>query len=528
MTETGATRGPDAPPERQVWRGVCLSLAAVLALALFLRLPRLQLVPHLTDETAEVLWAHEIAFAGARPLTHCDSYNGPAWPYVLAAALRLAGSSSHLPRTLALLLGTATVGLTFALGWQLSAPLASHRERLTAATIAGLGLATNFTHAVIGSRVAWSNNSTPLWTTLTVLALLGAVRRRSGGLLVVSGALGGLALQSHPSVLIVLIALAVWFLLKPSRRQWLGSPWPWLAAAAAIVAYGPVILHNLATDFDTLDQATASRNIAFGEPAVAWAHSALASLLQLGRSLAGGFWLDGPDATWRPVALIYLALGVACVFAAALDRRSAAGRRLPAVVLLAAALGLPLANRNWHGLLEARYLGFAWPLVYACVGVVAARWLSEWRGWRRRVVALGLVVFVAVPAARVLAFDRAALAEQYDNRRLLNAAALAAARHRGGARVFVDPLLKEVPWRAGGHPRRAVEYLLTMDGVPYERAPESEINHYLSQAGSEEYVLFLTQRTYERLAAAHRLTVLDDRSRRGEGRWGLYVHTPGQ
>ena len=495
--------------------------AIVLGLALAMRLPHLQTVPHLTDETGEVLFARAITFEGARPFTHTDAYNGPLWPYLLAIAFRTFGSSAALPRLFALALGMATVAATFALGWVL-APV---NRRAEAALIAGALAATSFTHTLVGSRVAWSNSSTPLWTTLGVLTLLAAVRRRSGPLLVAAGFLGGLALHTHPSVSVFLAALVVWFVSAADRRAWLRSRWPRLAVAGAVLAYGPVIYFNWHEGLQSIREASASANAAQRLTAGGWIVGIGEAIGQLGRSMAGGFALDGPASgmPWLAASTLFVALTFGAAARLAMTGGRQSGRRLPLVVAVTTLVGLPLFNRNWHGFLEARYLAFTLPLLYASFGSVVAASTSPAAGRTRRLAVS--VALIALPALRVMAYEDAALAEQFDNRRLWHMARSASREAEAGAMVMVDIDLKHVAWRAGGHPRRAVEYLLALEGIPFARAPAAKINHFLDQ-GDTPLVLFLAGPTAVELGARYRLAPVDVTPRPGEGAWGLYVAGP--
>ncbi len=501
---------PSLPPAV----AVALAVGVVLLVAAALRVPQLQLVPHLTDETGEVLWAHDIAFQAARPLTHTDAYNGPFWPYLLAVVLRIMGSSAALPRWFALALGLATVAATFALGWQLT----RRENRLSGATLAGLGLAVTFTHALVNSRVAWSNNSTPLWTTLTVITLLSAIRRWSAPRLVGAGLLGGLALNTHPSVSVFLAGVGLWFVLDRRRRGWLRSPGPWLAALAAVMAYSPVLVYNLTHGFATLAEAQASRNFAT-DSGVPWPVGVAGLLAQLGRSLAGGFGLDGVDPSWAAVSWLYVVLAAAGLWLLARHRAGLMGRRLPLVVVTVAVLALPFFNANWHGLLEGRYLGYTWPLIASAVGAVVAEAWPTARRPGRLVLAAGTAAVLLLPAGRLWQHDASALAQAYDNRRLWSMLQAIQSRPTDGE-ILVDENLKATKWRAGGHPRRAVEYLLTMEGLPYDRTEEATMRALL--AGNGTYWLLLAGPTAVALGAEHELQPTDTADRPGEGPWGLY------
>ncbi len=537
---------------RRAWLG----LAAILLLAALLRGIGLQQVPHLTDETSEVLWAWDIAFAGALPLTHTDAYNGPFWAYLLAAALRIFGSSAALPRLFAMALSLATVAATYAIGWQLAPP----RRRPLAAGLAAAMMATAFTPVLVNGRVAWSNASTPLWTSLTLICLLRAARlcrdRRSdrgrsgsgpgskrgsgpGPWLLAAGLLAGLSLQTHPSVLVLLAGAALWWLLDADRRALLRGPWPWAAVAASLVAYGPVIVFNLRDGFQTLSEASASVNWAPGDVAPGPAGS-LAAVAQLGRSVLGGFDLNGPtgDPVWIVASWMWaIGLLVASFLLARsrLESGPEVGRRMPLTLVGLALLGLPLFNRNWQGFLEARYLGYSLPLLFAAAGSllaahrgalesgdmphvgVVARGLP-WRAWLWPV---GITALILLPALRGVWWQRDAYREQYDNRRLWSMLDEAEAAFDQGVAVFVDRELKDVAWRAGGQPRRAVEYLLTLDGIDYDQSPAEEMNHVLGVGA--DIVMFLAGDTAETLREwGQAFDAIDIEPRPGEEDWGLY------
>ncbi len=544
-----------------------LVLAAVLALAVLARWPALQLFPHLTDETGEVLYARAILVEGLRPLVHTDAYNGAFWAYLMAGWLRLlAGSDPVLaPRLLSLVLGLITVLATLLL----AAALAPAGRRPTAALLGGALMATAFTPSLVNSRVAWSNSSTPLWCILSALLLLRAVRVQAAGREAAlswlgAGLLGGLALQSHPSALVFLMGLTLWFLAGGGRWRWLGSAGPWLALLAALVAYSPVLIHNLRDGLKTLEEARASSNWAAG--GAGWTALPAAGL-QLGRSLVGGFGLDGlaePGMTWRLLAgfwagayllaASWLALGRdaadrggdpaapaggGSVSAArsgatpASDPASIAGRGLPLALVVAAALGLPLFNRNWAGFLEARYLGFLLPFLCAAMAAwLAGQAVAEGRstvaggGLRLRTALRTLLtaLLIALPLVLGWLHQRRAMDQQRDNRRLFEMLSEARAAQARGAAIWVDQDLKPVRWPAGGHPRRAVEYLLTMAGLPFEELPPSTLNHRLSEAPAPAPLLFLAGGTAEDLGTwGRRLKALDTAPRPGEEPWGTWT-----
>src|SRR5437879_6176689 len=80
--------------------GLSASILAVLVVALVPRVMALRDVPRFTDETDEVMRGLAIARGEMFPLTNVDSYIGPLWNYLVAAAFLIAGPSSMVPRVL--------------------------------------------------------------------------------------------------------------------------------------------------------------------------------------------------------------------------------------------------------------------------------------------------------------------------------------------------------------------------------------------------------------------------------------------
>lgn len=526
---------------------VFLVILAIFALALILRVPRLLLVPHLTDETVEVLWAHDIAFNGARPLTHADAYYGPLWPYLLAVCLRLVGVGSSLwvPRLFTMGFGLLGVALTFAIG----RTLARRGHGLWTASVAALLLAVNFTHALVLSRVAWENSTSPVWALATALALLGVQRRpESRRRWALAGALAGLTLHTHPSLLVFLVALAVWILI-PKPRAMLATAGPWLALGFAALAYSPMLLFNVLSGGATFGEAGASSNVAGGTGGLlGWPLRAAEMVAQLGRTFWGGWRLaltDGVATHPDPAVLVSGMLGLAVVAgtfwmakravisdigdagSTTVDRtdesRLAHARRLPAIVVATALVGLPLVNRNWSGLLEARYLGYLLP--FACVAIAdGLATLKE----RRRVAALLVTLVLCVaPVWSLWTYERQALAAEFDNSRYLRMLKEDAVDYvssepaqKGERPILVDRDLKDVRWSAGGNPRRVTEFVLTAAGSRYEVATREKINHYLAQHSA--CLLYLSGPTAQALSADYALRPLNNEKRPWEDAWGLY------
>src|SRR5581483_11164168 len=111
-----------------------------------------------------------VAHGTLLPLTNASPYIGPWNTYLTAAAFLVFGSSLAVARGLVLVLGALTVVSTYAL----SRALGGSRPT---ALLAGALLATSGAHVLAGSRVAWSNSTTALYTTVMLLLVVAALRQ---------------------------------------------------------------------------------------------------------------------------------------------------------------------------------------------------------------------------------------------------------------------------------------------------------------------------------------------------------------
>src|SRR5918911_1569949 len=135
-----------------------VSVVGLLALALAARLPGLLLIPRFGDEQLDVLYTMPLYRLQGLPLVAFDPYNGALFSYLLAVMLWVVGPYPWTPRLLSMLLAVATVGLTYWLGRSLGGPIAG--------LVAGGLLLFSAVHILINSHIAWSNATTPFFTTL--------------------------------------------------------------------------------------------------------------------------------------------------------------------------------------------------------------------------------------------------------------------------------------------------------------------------------------------------------------------------
>lgn len=499
-----------------------LSLA-LFAAALAIRLPYLTLIPRLTDETGEVLWALRIARGEILPLTHVDTYNGPLFPYLLAALFHLFGLSIPLPRVFVMIIGALTVVVTYGLARAMAGRLAG--------LVAGGLMATSFAHILINSHVAWSNCTTPFFTTLAALVFYLAVRRESGRLLALSGLLIGLALQTHPSVFLLIPGLALWFLAQERGRTWLRRPAPYVAVLLALLAYSNMIWFNLRGGFASVAEARNPRNAYVELPTpAAYAENLRNLIIQLLKMLSGTF-REGYaplDYLREPPVLIY---GLVLLLALAYTVRR--GRSLPLALLASTALLMPYVNRSYESLHDTRYIAFLLPLAYTAMGILLGDLLRRSRGATPWMALLACLILVGTPLVSLGVYYEDSMASGLSNEKLLHMAILLRDTRDRGGYVFIDKELKRLKLGGGGDPARAMDHLLTLDGTPHTLADLGKMNWFLDHDPDGDFMLILAPKTHAWLAQHYRLVPVElvptaeepDPSTGSGHRYGLYRFT---
>ncbi|MCC7368441.1 MAG: glycosyltransferase family 39 protein [Chloroflexi bacterium] len=443
------------------WTRAELTLVGLVVLAaLALRLPYLWQVPRFTDELQEILWALAIYRGEILPLTAVDSYYGPLWSYLLAGAFfleRLGADVELMPRLMATLLAVAGVGVTYALARE----IASRRVALVAAAL----MATSGGHIIINSHTARSNSVTPLITTLLVWSLMRAVRDGNGRWLVAAGALFGVALQTHLSVITFVPGLALGLLAL--RPRLVLSWWTPAGVLAFVAAYANMLIFNLQTGFWSLVHARAlQQGYTSGRSTdlSAYLTNVDALVESLSRLVSGTI-----DEAGNPAAPLYLLIGVVGVVL--LARR---GAWLPLLFCLSGALVLPYFNPRYGPILSGRYLIPLLPFLYIgvalCTEAVAERLprlSAAQRMLASRVVAAALVLF---PLAPLVLYYREVLGDDRTNEPLYHLNQLLEAEYQPGDLVLVDESLAQEPLTAGGTDLKAIRMLLEADGIPYQVA----------------------------------------------------------
>jgi 4-amino-4-deoxy-L-arabinose transferase-like glycosyltransferase len=460
-----------------------LLVGALVGVAAVVRWIDLWTLPIFTDEGDEIGLALRIVRDGARPLTNDDPYLGPLFNYLLAGLFWIVGPGPWLPRALMLVLGALTVVPTYLLARELSLGAGAGRGRasLSGGIAAGV-LAVNAAHVIVNSHVAWGNCITPLLTTMAGWLLARAarlgdgttgLRGAAGPLLVLACLAFGLALQTHPSVAVLLPGAGLFALWR--RWRWLRTPWPYLGAGALLATQAPTLLHvgrhGLRAWLDAIreKQEMYERDGALGLNEIAERFGQAVHAL----GLALGGLLNDRDTPlpppWHPAVL--LALGLAVLALVWLARRR---QLLVPLVALSGLLLLPLVTGKYAPLVSnARYL---MPLTIVLLAAVAA-WAvrnplpnpssSQGEGRWGLLPLAAVLVLLAGSAVSLVSFSVQAHQDGRTNARLLASLAALEAAYRPGDLVGVDRALYRDWTLTEGRLQRVFESWLDARGMPY-------------------------------------------------------------
>ena len=512
---------PRRPRSLLAWlqtpRGELVLVLALFAFALATRWPYLLRLPHFTDETVEMGWALEIWRGERLPLTASDRYYGPLHAYIVAACFWIFGPSILLPRAIVLVFGALTVALTYFLGRELAGRWAG----LLGAAL----LATAPQHIIVNSHVAWQNSTTPFYTTLCFLLLVRALRllhaeaaqppapdtqhsalstqhsrpwARGGPTLVAAGFAYGLVLNTHPGTIVLAPALAATVLYTVWRRRlWsvFRAPWPYLAPLAGVVAYGPVLYHNLFEEYLAgVVRVQTRRNYAY-EMDPSWAsyrENARDLLFELGRMVSNPMRI--PEQPLHYLTSPYLVLMTA-LWVAGLALLLRRGQALPLFALLSTLLIMPRFNHAYgvngdRYMLTGRYVTFLLPLAFIAVALAALTLAATIlralpRSWRGLPARGPLAVVPAILLPLLVLYPLQPLARYYTHEAAkdpANASFLATIRLINEARgprtpVLIDDYLSKVDLKDGAAAHEILAYLMLLDGIPHEivKDPRTEL-----------------------------------------------------
>jgi len=268
----------------------------------------------------------------------------PLAMFLLAASRALFGVSQLGLRVLPAL----SHALTIILGGLIARRLGGRKT-----AVALTCLAVTLAPIVIGHTGIFQMNAfSHLFWTLAAFVLVLIIDRSRPGLWILLGIVMGLGLLNKIDFLWFGVGLGAALLLTDLRKH-LATPWPYAAAAIALLVFSPFIVWNITHDFAHLE---------FIRNASAGKYSGLARL----------DFLSGQLINLNPINILLWVPGLLFLLF------SREGRRFRALgIIYAAAFVILLANPHS----KAEYLGPAYTMLFAAGGVAFERWAS--RGKRR-------------------------------------------------------------------------------------------------------------------------------------------------
>lgn len=460
------------------------------------RFPYLWTIPQFTDETFDSLKSFSIYQGQQLPLYARESYIGALQNYLEAAAFFLAGGSLYAPRAVVWLLGSFTVVATYLLAREM---LGRPRAWLAAALMATSGV-----HVAGNSHVAYSHSTTPLYVALGMMLLYRAVHRQSGPSLAGAGFACGLALQTHPTVVAFLPGAAAYLLWK--GRALLHGRWPYLTVCAFLIAYSNMIAYNLTSGFGSFG------GNRFSNPST-WdltnpKHEAVIEALL--RLPAGAVDARPDSGSFLGDPLVVAYAGLVIVGFALLGR---VGNPLPWLVTVSVLVIFPFFKADSSALdIPPHYGRFLAPLLPLLVaGLSAGAWpLAVAVGRRLRgpasphrvrhgLILLSATLFLVPPLASLSRYYSQSFEQGRTNDRFFQVLTTVESARTGGETVLLDAGLSREQLGGGGSAARALRYLLTMRGIPYEDwVPEPET---LVGRPDAELLLVLTRQTSRSIGA---------------------------
>jgi 4-amino-4-deoxy-L-arabinose transferase-like glycosyltransferase len=367
--------------------------------AVVVRVQYLSDIPRYADEINEIAPAFDIVRGTSLPLMSGPKHIGAFFDYLLAGAMLLFGRSPQLPRVVVLVAGLATVLVTYGYARSLGG-------RWAGLLAAGM-LAVSAPHVLLSSRVAWSASLTPLLCVGAAWALDRAISHRQPWYLLVTGLLAGLALQAHPSFVVLVPGLLLFGLTRGGHL--LRRPQVYLAGVLFIVGFGNVLVYNWQSSVGGL------RSVSQEYP---------------GGGLGVGVYLQNFLAPWRGLSLtlastvdptlpqtildpfVLFVTGLSAIALLYLARWKSA---LPLFVVVPALLLLPLIHDDFTPLLKARYTMPLVPLTFVAIAVFLVKIAADRTAWVRLTAASAGVLLIGGTLASLIQFESVSLANGCTN-----------------------------------------------------------------------------------------------------------------
>lgn len=344
--------------------------------SLLLRVPYWDVIPASYDELNTTVHGFLIAQGKMLPLVGDDAYAGPFYPYLLAGLFVLGLDNPMIGRVVIMITGVLTIPVTYAWVYALS-------RNKAAAFIAAVLVATNPDLILVNSHIGGASFLVPFFTTLFLYLLTEALRRAHLGWLVLAAVPGGLALQSNPISVLVIVSGLLWILWKTRGHERLGRRWPmWgmVTGLAVCLIYSPVIIYNIATQLDTVSVVQERSYLWEDNPTVYTTGNNLKRLsLQTARQVSG---IVVGSETAR--ALVGIPLVFVLLMVAGLIYTTRYVSALPFIILLPFWLLLPVVSSHYGFLSVGRFTTQLVPVWTAVIGMFLAAGID-----RRQQVARG-------------------------------------------------------------------------------------------------------------------------------------------
>jgi hypothetical protein len=448
-------------------------LLALVGVAGLVRFPYLWSIPQFTDEVLDNLVSLAIARGERFPLQQPpNDYVGALHLYIGAAGFWLFGVATTTPRLVVWLLGAAAVAATYVLARTML-------RRPSVWVAAGL-LATSGVHIGANSHLAWAHATTPLYFAVACAFLTRAVQRVHGPSLVAAALAGAATLQTHPTVVAFLPACTAYLVWRAPAL--LRTKWLWYSVVAGLLGYGNMLVYNLISGLGSL------RNAQFANAGFdAYPIRTIADYLEyLGPVLLALVRVASGAVDARPTPLAYLAdpqvvsyTGLTGLGTVLLWRR---GNPLPAMLIASAAVLFPLFAQE-HDVLprRGRYLAPLLPII--CVAVADAwDWLCQHIGpllaghgvrplYRRGALLGATMLLIVLPLLPLWRYYEQSLADGQTNTRFFALLAQIEQARLPNEPVVLDAALNREDLGGGGTALRAIDYLLTVRGIPHVTAP---------------------------------------------------------
>jgi 4-amino-4-deoxy-L-arabinose transferase-like glycosyltransferase len=200
-----------------------------------------------------------------------------------------------------------------------------------------------------------------------------------------AGLFGGLALASKYTALLLLPAIALFILVPDWRMRQLRSPYLWLGAVLALLAFSPVLYWNAIHDW-------ASFRFQLDRPA----------------QISGWSLKFFGDFIGQQFILIGILLFPVIMWGTTMLATAGFRRREPIAILLSSAVIFPLLFLIKHSL-SARvgdsWPLFIWPLAIACTAISFKHWREDSAFWPARISLATLVVAIVGGIAFVAATE---------------------------------------------------------------------------------------------------------------------------